>query len=526
MTENCPDGWEFVRLGQVTSKVGSGSTPRGGSESYQRTGIPLIRSMNVRFEGFTKEGLAFLNQKQADALKEATVCSEDVLLNITGASIGRVTQAPAFMGGARVNQHVCIIRPFREIDAAYLSRYLASPSMQRMIWGEQYGATRQALTKSQILDFQIPLAPSNEQRRIVERIDALFEQVDSARDHLAKIPAILKRFREAVLAAACSGKLTGDWRERQGKLAEGSALLESILQERQRLWQSQQLKALRMKGQIPSDDKWLLRYDPPHPVVDDELPELPAAWTWASVEALSTKVVDGVHKTPTYVEEGIPFVTVKNLTAGNGISFDHLRYITKEDHAKFIERANPENGDILVSKDGTLGVIRAIRTDRPFSIFVSVALIKLVNKQMTDYMELALSSSQVQRQMGGTGSGLQHIHLRDLRSDCVPLPSLEEQQEVVCRVRALFALADAIEQRVAIATKRSEQLTQSILGKAFRGELVPTEAELARREGREYEPVSALLERIKKERVSETKPSRMERGLRKPVPTFDVCGAR
>jgi type I restriction enzyme S subunit len=66
MTEASPEGWEFVRLGQITSKVGSGSTPRGGSESYQQVGIPLIRSMNVRFEGFKKEGLAFLNQRQAE----------------------------------------------------------------------------------------------------------------------------------------------------------------------------------------------------------------------------------------------------------------------------------------------------------------------------------------------------------------------------------------------------------------------------------------------------------------------------
>src|ERR1019366_4759981 len=282
----------------------------------------------------------------------------------------------------------------------------------------------------------------------------------------------------AVLAAACSGRLTADWRERQDELEEGSAFLERILCERQRLWESEQLRALRMGGQIPSDSKWLLRYKPPEPAAADELSQLPEGWLWASVESLSTKVVDGVHKTPTYVDRGVPFVTVRNLTAGRGISFDELNYITEEDHTKFIERANPENGDILVSKDGTLGVIRAIRTDRTFSIFVSVALIKLVSKQMTDYMEIALSSPQVQRQMVGTGSGLQHIHLRDLRSDCVPLPSLQEQQEIVRRVCALFTLADAIEQRVAVATRRADKLTQSILAKAFRGELVPTEAEL------------------------------------------------
>lgn len=203
MSDELPQEWASVRLGEITSKVGSGSTPRGGSESYEAKGVPLIRSMNVRFEGFTAEGLAFLNEEQAEALDAATVKSGDVLLNITGASIGRVTQTPHSMNGARVNQHVCIIRPKPELDAAFLARFLASPAVQRMIWTEQYGVTRQALTKGQILDFDIPLPPLGEQRRIVAKLTELLGKVDASQQRLAKIPVLLKRFRQSVLAAAC-----------------------------------------------------------------------------------------------------------------------------------------------------------------------------------------------------------------------------------------------------------------------------------------------------------------------------------
>jgi type I restriction enzyme S subunit len=97
------------------------------------------------------------------------------------------------------------------------------------------------------------------------------------------------------------------------------------------------------------------------------------------------------------------------------------------------------------------------------------------------------------------------INQTDVRSTPVPLPPEEEQQQIIVQVDCLFALADTIERRVAAATSRHERLTQSILAKAFRGELVPTEAELARREGREYEPASVLLERIKKGQESEIK---------------------
>ncbi len=108
------------------------------------------------------------------------------------------------------------------------------------------------------------------------------------------------------------------------------------------------------------------------------------------------------------------------------------------------------------------------------------------------------------------------MNLGMIRSTMVPIPPLLEQHEVVRRVEVLFALADAIEQRVAAATARAERLTQAILAKAFRGELVPTEAELARAEGRDYEPASALLERIKRERAAQGPVLKTQSGKRRP----------
>src|SRR5205085_8479783 len=129
----------------------------------------------------------------------------------------------------------------------------------------------------------------------------------------------------------------------------------------------------------------------------------------------SNKVVDGVHRKPKYFTAGIPFVTVRNLTAGPGISFEKLNYVSEADHTEFSKRTDVQRGDILISKDGTLGVVRVVRTDTVFSIFVSVALVKPVNYEYSDYLGMAMSSLPVQRQMVPKGSGLQHIHLEDLR---------------------------------------------------------------------------------------------------------------
>src|SRR5690606_1888248 len=114
-TRKYPHHWCVTTIAEVSTKVGSGATPRGGKAAYKEAGIPLIRSQNVHFNGFRECGLAFIDKSQADALAAVSVQAGDVLLNITGASIGRVTTAPEFMNGARVNQHVCIIRPCADV---------------------------------------------------------------------------------------------------------------------------------------------------------------------------------------------------------------------------------------------------------------------------------------------------------------------------------------------------------------------------------------------------------------------------
>lgn len=189
-------------LKELASKIGSGSTPAGGKEAYQKSGIPLIRSMNVHFDGFKHDGLAFINDAQAAKLNSVIVQAGDVLLNITGASIGRVTIAPDEMSGARVNQHVCIIRPTEKVDSRYLQACLASPFTQERIFDVQVGATREALTKGMIEKFQIPLPPLPEQKRIVARIDELMQLCDMLGSRIEEAEEKQVELLNAVMARA------------------------------------------------------------------------------------------------------------------------------------------------------------------------------------------------------------------------------------------------------------------------------------------------------------------------------------
>jgi type I restriction enzyme S subunit len=295
-------------------------------------------------------------------------------------------------------------------------------------------------------------------------------QFASVNGRFGALPATINRLKATVLAAACRGALTEDWRL-ENPAPDPTAYQQEILALRRERWLLDRERVADITGK-PFNRKTIeKRYTEPAFDCPEDVPELPASWSWVPVDALAFKVVDGVHKKPDYVDDGIPFVSVSNLTAGPGLSLDTVRYVTPEDHKKFIERADPERGDILISKDGTLGEVRGIRTEAEFSIFVSVALVKPVTTELTDYLELAFSSPQVQRQMLGVGSGLQHIHLRDLRADCIPLPPKAEQQEIVRRVRAALETADLTRERVVAAERTAAQLEANAFRRLFEGAL-------------------------------------------------------
>jgi type I restriction enzyme S subunit len=163
--------------------------------------------MNVHFAGFKTDGLAFLDDEEAQKLDHVIVQAGDVLLNITGASIGRVTTAPQSMAGARVNQHVCIVRPKPELSTRFLAQFLASPQQQAKVGNVQVGVTRQALTKAMIGNWEVPVPPIEEQRQIVAEIEKQFTRLEAGVAGLRRVQANLKRYRAAVLKAACEGKL-------------------------------------------------------------------------------------------------------------------------------------------------------------------------------------------------------------------------------------------------------------------------------------------------------------------------------
>lgn len=165
-----PKGWSKKRLGEMVKKIGSGSTPTGGDAAYKNSGVSLIRSMNVHDGAFARRNLAYIDEIQAEKLRNVVVEEDDVLLNITGASVARVCRAPADVLPARVNQHVMIIRPSAELNPIFLESLLLNKTMKgHLLRVGGAGATREAITKAEAEDLKLILPPRSLQDEFSRR---------------------------------------------------------------------------------------------------------------------------------------------------------------------------------------------------------------------------------------------------------------------------------------------------------------------------------------------------------------------
>jgi type I restriction enzyme S subunit len=205
------EGWETSKLKQVTSKIGSGATPRGGQAAYKEEGISLIRSMNVHDRFFKSKKIAFIDDQQAEKLSNVVVEKDDVLLNITGASVARCCLAPKEFLPARVNQHVSIIRVDRSIiTPAFLNFVLTSKYYKDQLLGiGESGSTRQAITKTQIEEFEVDYPASLiDQEELLSSLYSLEGQTSDVQKIYSDKLLALDELKKSILQKAFSGELT------------------------------------------------------------------------------------------------------------------------------------------------------------------------------------------------------------------------------------------------------------------------------------------------------------------------------
>jgi type I restriction enzyme S subunit len=497
-TNGIPEGWALTALDNL-GVWSTGGTPSRKNSSYFGGGIPWVKSGDL-VDGLvtsTAETLSVegVEKSAAKLLPEGTLS-----VALYGATIGKL----GVLGiDAATNQACANCTVDQRVARTWFVLYFLLQQRQQLIKAGQGGA-QPNLTNQIVREWPIPLPPLAEQQRIVAKVEALLARVNAVRQRLAKVAAILKRFRQSVLAAGCSGRLTADWREEHQETESAAELLQRV--------------ALNRASRDGTNSREPL---------DDEA-EYPATWA---------------HTTLGYLAEpslrGRPFVTSgsrgwADLVASTGPYFIrseniNTEYLRLEDAVRVDAPLGPESartrvrpGDLLLTITGNnVGRTAVVPEGCPAAhVSQHVAIIRLTTLVSPQFLWLWLRSErhgQGQLRAHFYGYTKPGLNLDQVKGVWIALPPIQEQHEIVRRVEALFRLSDAIEKRVVAATARAEKLTQAILAKAFRGELVPTEAELARREGRDCEPASVLLERIHSQRQVKEPKSAKERTRRRRV---------
>ena len=349
------------------------------------------------------------------------------------------------------------------------------------------------LNRQDAYDLNIALPPLAEQRRIVSKIESLQERSSRARRALSEVGPLLEQFRQSVLRAAFSGRLTADWRAAHRDVEPATELLSRIRTERRHRWEQSELAKYEAKGQQPPKN-WQDKYKEPSSIDEaqsEELPLLPDGWCWATVEEISSHVVDCPHSTPKWTESGKLCIRTTEFRPG-ALDLTNARYVSEETFADRIKRLKPEPGDVVYSREGgILGIacqvpegaelclgqrMMMMRTDPQVD---AALLMHWLNSPVIDY--------RVKRQTQGAASP--HLNVGEVKRFPVPIAPRLEQDEI--RVALEEMLSSIATSGVGVAESESAltQLDQSILAKAFRGELVPQDPR--------DEPASELLARIR-----------------------------
>lgn len=194
-----PENWVWCRLGEICSKIGSGSTPKGSN--YSKSGFPFFRSQNIYNDGLVYDDIKFVSDEVQNQMNGTIVLANDILLNITGGSMGRCALVPEYFKEGNVSQHVCIIRPL-QVDRSYFHKIILSPYFQKFIFSSTTGAGREGLPKYNLEQFAIPLPPLSEQKRIVAEIEKQIAKTKQLKEHIIANQQATEQLLKALLHQA------------------------------------------------------------------------------------------------------------------------------------------------------------------------------------------------------------------------------------------------------------------------------------------------------------------------------------
>ncbi|WP_174615170.1 restriction endonuclease subunit S [Virgibacillus ihumii] len=382
-----PPEWNYLKLKRIVSVELSNIDKKSRENEIE---ISLCNYTDVYYNNTITSELNFMKatakQSQIDKFK---LRKDNVLItkdSETPNDIGVPTWVSADLENVICGYHLAQIRPSKKIMGKYLFYMLASTTLNEQLHSLANGVTRYGISKTDI-ENSLFLAPKLEiQRTIINFLDQKTSEIDALIADKEKYISLLEEKRQAVITETVTKGLDPN---------------------------------VKMKD---SGIEWI--------------GEVPENWVKSKLKFISNQIIDGAHSTPTYIDEGIPFLRVTDLTKSKGEDLlkGDVKYIPLEEHSQLIKRCKPEKGDLLLSKNGTIGIPRVVDWDFDFSIFVSLCLIKFKKEKINPYYcSYFFESNLVDQQIafGGKKSTIVNLHLDKIKEFLIFLPPIDEQDLIV-----------------------------------------------------------------------------------------------
>lgn len=506
--DKLPHGWVQAKLGELgmdsTRNVDPSKYP---NKEFELWSVPSFPSGEPEIQ--LGEDIGSSKQQ---------VVEGDVLLCKINPRINRVWVVGARRKLEQIASSEWIVFRNGEVDPNFLMHRLREGVFRGRLCADVSGVGG-SLTRARpqtVKNLEVTLPPLPEQRRIVAKIEALQERSRKAREALAEVGPLVEQFRQSLLAAAFRGDLTADWRAANPNVEPASELLTRIRQERRQKWEQSELTKFEAKGKQPPKD-WQQRYQEPEPTDNLALPNVPVSWCWCALEELATHQSGYAFQSKHFSADGIQVVKLGNLYQGR---FDLSRdpaYLPV-DHID-AEAVRVLDGDILVSQTGTrykrdYGFFVLVPPDsEPLLLNQRVLAVRPVRPTLSEWF---VYSSRLEcyrdyffsTETGGVNQG--NVGVGGIMRGPIPLAPEKEIAEISRRLKEAYASINEIEVSCGASESDLAQLDQSILAKAFRGELVPQDPN--------DEPASELLAHIrgKRDASEQQKNSKPRKASKKP----------
>lgn len=419
-----PDNWQWVRLGDITAKITSGSTPTGGkkSDAYVDKGFCFFREQNIYNDGIHSEGMVYITEQLLNTRENSTVIAKDILLNITGGSIGRCAIVPDDFSKGSVNQHILIIRMVEEETRFFTHQVLCSPYAQNHIKSKAVG-DKDGFSGGRCKYMPVPLPPLPVQKRIVSIIHSAFSVLDTIDTLQSQYQDNLVTLKSKIIDAGIQGKLTEQLPE------DGTA--EDLYQQIQ-----QEKLALEKAGKIKKSK-------PLPPISDEEKPfDIPENWKWVRWGALSEQIQYGYIASAK--DSGrIKMVRISDIQ-DNKVIWGNVPYCDIDDAN--IDAYLLHDNDILFARTGgTVGKSYLVENITEKAVFAGYLIRSSYSDKLdAKYIKIFMNSNLYWKQLqnGTTATAQPNCNGQTLSKMVLPLPPLGEQKRIVAKLEELLPLCE------------------------------------------------------------------------------------